>query len=121
MPRQPKPKPDKAPKPAKASKGAEAAAINFDPILRQDNLPEWRLDPEATDYSVADTVVTTPNEPAAITLNAAKWRALGHVTGVQVLHEWETTPKMISELAGYNGFRTYAALVNFTDTIGECI
>ncbi|QYT00299.1 hypothetical protein H0G86_007387 [Trichoderma simmonsii] len=117
MPRQPKPKPDKAPKPAKASKGTEAAAINFDPILRQDNLPEWRLDPEATDYSVANTAITTPNEPAAITRDAAKWRALGHVTGVQVLHEWETTPKMISELAGYNGFRTYAALVNFTDTI----
>ncbi|KAM6484740.1 hypothetical protein HDV62DRAFT_379126 [Trichoderma sp. SZMC 28011] len=100
-----------------ASKGTEAAAINFDPILRQDNLPEWRLDPEATDYSVADTAITTPDEPAAITRDAAKWRALGHVTGVQVLHEWETTPKMISELAGYNGFRTDAALVNFTDTI----
>lgn len=121
MPRQTKkkPKPYKAPKPAKASKTTEAALINFDPILRQEALPEWRLEPEAIDYSVADTAITTPNEAAAITRNAAKWRALGHVTGVQVLHQWETTPKMISELAGYNGFRTNAALANFTDTIGE--
>ncbi|KAM0263139.1 hypothetical protein ACHAQJ_001292 [Trichoderma viride] len=111
MPRQPK----KA-KPAKTTgKGTGATAINFQPVLRQD-VPEWRLADDATDYSVGDTSITTPDESAAIARNAAKWRSLGHVTGVQVLHKWETTPKNISELAGYNGFNT-ATLANFTDTI----
>ncbi|KAL6901178.1 hypothetical protein GGI43DRAFT_383518 [Trichoderma evansii] len=104
------------PKTSNASKTSKAPH-NFEPILRQENIAAWRLKPQATDYSVRDAATSiSDNDAVSIEQNAAIWHTLEHVPGIQVLHTWETDPKSISQLAGYNGMPE-CALANFTDTV----
>lgn len=109
--------------PRKTSNTGEASEtpISFEPVLRQNNrdsIAEWRLTPEATDYSVKDaSTYIQGNGAASIEQQAATWRSLGYVSGIKVLHKWTTTPTHIPLLAGYSGM-SVPALFNFTDTIG---
>jgi hypothetical protein len=96
--------------------------ISFDPVLRRDNIPQWRLMPEATDYRViaAATISFRHDSNLSFEQRAHIWCRLGHIRGIRVLHKWNIVPTQLSELAAYHGMREMA-LVNFTDTVGEYI
>ncbi|KAL7808405.1 P-loop containing nucleoside triphosphate hydrolase protein [Trichoderma gracile] len=115
----PKRNPPKA-RATRASRRARAAEnddIKFESILRCEGLPSWRTTEEATNFIVGDTAIHTPDDdPALVKNNAAVWRGLGHVTGVQVLHKWDTNPTNITALAKYNGFNE-KSIANFADSI----
>ncbi|KAL7934734.1 hypothetical protein V8C35DRAFT_327100 [Trichoderma chlorosporum] len=109
---------------AKRSSGADRVEgvgnlvdADYTPILRCENLNDWRRSEAATNFRVAGTAVQTPDDDAnKIRRNAETWRGLAHVTGVQVLHKWNTEPKNITALAGYHGFNE-RSLTNFVDTV----
>ncbi|KAL7940427.1 hypothetical protein V8C42DRAFT_356270 [Trichoderma barbatum] len=99
------------------AKAKDAPTVeDFTPLHRQDNIAAWRRQPDAIDYSVSDTAINTPDTGSDIKANLAKWKDVGHRTGIQVLHKWETLPKGQTAIAGYNGMND-KTLLNFVDTV----
>ncbi|PTB47394.1 hypothetical protein M431DRAFT_102340 [Trichoderma harzianum CBS 226.95] len=113
----PKPKKDETDQTDTVEDTNDEIVVDFTPILRLEGINDWRVKPEANNFSVGDTAKYTKDEDTQQIRKIAKlWRDLGHCIGVQICHKWNTEPTLISLLARYNGMNVNS-LANFADTV----